>query len=574
LGAGPNARGACAALRQLQRKETIVGKKNGLIGLSLGLLVLFSTPVPAQAPGAGASASGKLMALLALPDLLKTLDSIEAIAALIAPDEVQPGMLRAQLGGMLGDPTLENLDATRPVCLLVFTPQPGNPKPPVALYIPAKNAAPYDQMAAAFGAQAEFDSGTLIVAQTPEELAFGKAKLDTYKKVATQGLTEDLRLFVSLEDVMASYGFFIDMGVQQMLMMMEQGLQEAGGELGAAGQLETGLIAMRAYAKVLRSMLGQSKNVEIGLSLSKSDIDAKIVYRPKSRNSVAEFLGGSKPTRSPVFSHIAAPYSLAYVAQIDTARTKAFFETVLGDLSSSDPKLKELLTDDVKAVVTDYLSVFTGSVAATMGSGNSPFGYTFSATVKSETEVLSVLDKALKLYEPGGALNKLMSSMGLFTKASLAKSVRQSGGANVHCVAVDYDLGELPEESRKILDLMPKSYDLAVVGGFLVGSTTPETTDALIVRAKAGGGDVALKSFSHYGDGKNFYMDLDLAHVVESIVAFVPGGIDQDVEKALGALKDAPPVIASGSLHGGRAVKEFRIPVELITRIAKAAEGS
>ena len=551
-----------------------MGKKNSLVGLSLGLLVLFSSSVQSQAPGAGASSSGKLMALVALPKLLETLDSIEAIAALMAPDEVQPGMLRAQLGEVLGDPTLENLDATRPVCLLVFTPQPGNPKPPVALYIPAKNASPYDQMAGAFGAQAEFDSGTLIVGQTPEEVAFGKAKLGTYKEVAAQGLTEDLRLFVSLEDVMTSYGFLIDMGIQQMMVTVQQGLQEAGEEVGGAAQLETGLLVMRAYAQVLRSMLSQSKNVELGLSLSKTAIDAKVVYRPKAETSVAEFLGGSTPTRSPVFSHITAPYSLAYAAQIDSARTKGFLDTLVGQVSSSDPKLKEMLTDAFKAIMTDYLDVFTGSVAATLGAGNSPFGYTFAATVKSEAEVLTVMEKALKLYEPGGALDKFMSSMGFSTTASLAKSVRQSGGANVHRMALKYDLGEdLPEESKKILETMPKSYDLAVVGGVLLGSSTPEATDAMITRAKGGGGDVPLKSFSHYGEGKSFYMDLDVSRFVDSLVAFVPGGVAGDVEKALGVLRDAPPVMASGALHSGRAVKELRIPVELITRIARAREN-
>lgn len=547
-------------------------KQGGWIVLTIGLLAFNAAPVAGQ-PGGGEA--GKLMAFVALPKIVETLTSVERIGAQVAPDEVQPGMLVGQLGAMLGDPTFENLDKSRPICLFVFTPEPGNPKPTIAVYIPAKNAAPYDQSIAALGMQSTFESGTLVAGESPEAVEYGKGKLAVYNKIVAQGITDDVRLYVSFEDVMNSYGFLIDMGLQQMLSMMEQGLQEAGGAGVQNPQIAMGLMFTRAYAQLARNILRQSKNMQFGLSLSEGSLDGKVSYRPKSGTAVAEVLSGTAPTRSPVLSHMIAPYSIGYAAQIEPARIKAFIDHLIGEVSAADPKLKELITDDVRSTMSKFLDETGGAFAATLGGRGSLFNYAVSGTIKSEEGMLAAMEDALKLYHPGGPFAKLMGE-GLKVEPKLTRNVRQSGGANVHRSDFKYDYGELgiPEESKALFEAMPTSYELAVIGGFFVGGTVPATVDGLITRAKAGGGEVPFKSFAHYGDGKSFYMDMDVGRFVGDILGFLPGGPDEDLERIAEILKGAPPVMASGSLFGGKAVKEFHLPMDIVTRVAGAARGA
>ena len=164
----------------------------------------FSPSLRAQPVEKAGNAPTVLMTLT-LPRLLETLTTFEEIAAQVIPEEIRPGMLRGQLGQMLGDPELANLEPGKPVVLLLTEPSPASPVPGYVLFIPAKAAAPFDQALGVFGLQTAYVDGVLVVAQDPEALTAGRANLKHYKLAEKSASKVDLSLDIDVETALRIY---------------------------------------------------------------------------------------------------------------------------------------------------------------------------------------------------------------------------------------------------------------------------------------------------------------------------------------------------------------------------------
>jgi hypothetical protein len=62
----------------------------------------------------------QLLGYAVVPDVIKTIGTVEKIAIEIDPVKYRPNMLKMQIGILLGDPYLQKIDASRPVLAMLF----------------------------------------------------------------------------------------------------------------------------------------------------------------------------------------------------------------------------------------------------------------------------------------------------------------------------------------------------------------------------------------------------------------------------------------------------------------------
>ena len=146
--------------------------------------------------------------LLAIPNIDTLFQHLDAISKAFNP-QAQPGQIKAIVGFKLGDPALANFDLTKPVVFMVFKAPAATgagAEPPSAIFIPAKAASPYDQMAQQMQMQSAFKDGVLIIAKTEEGLKLGQTQLPAYGKVAAAKIGADIRIWTSVTNLLSTYG--------------------------------------------------------------------------------------------------------------------------------------------------------------------------------------------------------------------------------------------------------------------------------------------------------------------------------------------------------------------------------
>ncbi len=529
------------------------------------------------APAAGVSVpkpvdfgSDLVNAAVILPNPARLIQRAEAVVRAFVPDEVQPGMLLAQAGEMLGDPDLAALDAGKPVVALVLASKDPNAPPPVVLMLSVKDAKPYEALLQAQGLAAKAADGLLLGALTPDALAAAEGFVPAYRKIAQDPGACDLRVYGSLERLLQAYG-------PMVYGMADTALGQLGALMalapGAGAQGAGAMKMLRLEVKGLMALLGQMGELQLDLTLSADAVRVDAIATSKAGSALAGLLAAAPPARNPCLALLAAPAAMRGAFQFDGARLGAF-ATQLAGLFANDPDMKALLHPEFLESVTAMGTWFGGSTAMAMRApdGKGMVNDTVMA-VKDEAACLASMEKTMALFAPGGAWEQLYKDMGLPVSMALKKDARKHGVVPVHRFKISVQKAEgMTAEQLEQMQGMMKDMEFAFAKGYYLASQDAASLDALIDRAMGTGTTAApeLHAATVFGAGRHGYLDMDLVGILKAGMAMA-GPAAAPAAGLFADVKPGEPMTMALTVGDGRALAQMRMPLATYIDMAKSA---
>lgn len=483
-----------------------------------------------------------------VPDLLGTLGRIEAIAALFAPGQMPPGSLKAQLGGMLGDPGLANFTG-KPVIVVVG---PGAPTPSFALLVPATDPQKYLDAGVNFGMLlGKAVDGIAVLTQTPDGEILGEKVAKTYGNLIKTLPKGDIRLLIAPDKLMATYGGMLGMMAQMAAAQSPQP------QLAKILGLEVaGLMAVAADISA----------VQLDLNLDPVAIGEELTISAKPGSELAKALAAPAAA---VGQRAAArlsnePSLMAMSGRVNHEAASKYVGNLLR-LLKAKPEGQALITDEVIAVVEGYGAGLTGDTAMRMRSSETqPLLWEGLSSTSDSAKAEASIEKMTALFTGKGAIADLYREMGV--TMSLDKGVRKSpSGVSVHAMKVTIDETKMPPEQAAQMKAM-SGYELAVTKGWVVMAQDPASLDALIAGTGKGMTTNAEKAL---GAGRNLYADIDLIGFVRAAMKMSGTGMDAMIP----ATKPGEPMSIATTTADGRSLIEIKWPLAPFVELMKAAQG-
>jgi hypothetical protein len=504
----------------------------------------IAVPVPMAMPDETA------YAVAVIPDLLTTLTRIEAIAGQFAPPgQMKPGMLKQQLGNMLGDPGLANL-ANKPVVVVVG---PGAPTPSFALLVPANNPQAYLDAGVNFGMLlGKAVDGIAVLTQTPDGEILGEKVAKTYPALIKDATKGDIRLLIAPDKLLSTYG-----GMLGMMMQMAAAQNPAGPEAAKLTGLQ--LAGMMA---VIADVAG----VQIDLRLDPVAIGEEVTIAAKPGSGLAKVLTAPAPAEG---QRAAArlgnePTLLSMSGRFNYAAMGAYAGNLLRSLKAK-PELQELITDDVVAAAETFGAGLSGDSAFRLRTTDTaPLQWEGLYASSDSAKAEAYFEKMITLMTGDSPLAKLNRETGVTT--TLAKAARTSpSGVPVHAIGVTIDETKIPPEQAGMVKSL-SSYELAVTKGWVVLAQDPKSLDALIAGTGKGMTTTAEKAI---GAGRHVYGDLDLIGFIRAIMKLSGTGMDAMIP----ATKPGEPMSVASTTTDGRTLVEIKWPLAPFVELMKAAQG-
>jgi len=540
------------------------------IGLIFSVaLCLRAAEVPAT-PQPGDLGSAEIAAYIAIPNLSATMATAEQVAKDVNPN-FQPGMLKMLLGMRLNDPGLANL-GNGPVALFMFKAPPlakgAIPdEPPVALFIPAKAAAPYNQGLAAAGLKTAFADGLLIAAKTPELLAKAQAQLPAYKNLAAAAVQADVRVYANIATLLGTYGQALDGAMESIPQTFANMPQPPNSKK----KPEAVAKLLTLEAKGIAVFLKQINEAQLDLQLKPDALMQTQIITAQSGTALADLLNSQPlPGQSKTAALLSDKSLLKMINHTQPAALKAFLNSFLASLQK-DPAFTALITPDFGANLLGWLDAFGGDFAMSYVT-ILPLKMEMAMTVTDNNKALSAVEKSMAMFGPTSSFGKIYSDMGLAFNPKLQKDVRKHATESVNRMDFNIDLSNIPpEEAAKMeeLKMMPKEMELSFVNNMEVASTSPADLDTLIDKALAGPAAkpaAPLAAAKVFGEDKQFYCDMDLIGLIKAAVLAQPGN---PMAMFAAMLKDYEPVAIAGSCTGGQLKIQSRMPLAPFMDIAK-----
>jgi hypothetical protein len=543
------------------------------IPLSLLTLVAVLSGASCTHDGGGASApvagplelkSKDVLGYLAIPSLNRALKEISAIANLFAPGQVTPEKMKAQLGAMLGDPTLENLELEKPlVVLLVKGKQAGAPPAP-ALVLPVKKKEALEQAVTGMGMKSQFEGGLFMVALSDPEVLGAPATLTgSYREIAGAGISRTARLQLQLGSLMTPLRPMIEQGISQWIQMFQSLAAAANGS--TAEQARSTASILEAEARGLLGLLDQCEVAQIDLDLGGQSIGIDKVVSAKPGTALHDFLRQSSRSPSPLTVLPEAERFLAGALRCDSKSMGVLFKQLV-DEAAKGPDGAALA--ESAAMFLELGNWWGGLAAFGMGPGKE-VGFTidYDMEVLDETKFLAAIEKGMGMLAPGGALSQLYSGMGLELTAKLAKAAREHAGVPVHRWNLSLEAkdpkGPLAANLGMLKAFM-KDMELAVVKGHGLMSGDPARLDAMIEQAKSGAAkELPLKARKTFGPGRQGYFDYDLIGLLKVVQGLMPQGPEStNMKRDLDKVKARDPMIIAITFGSGSVQAQVNIPLQ------------
>jgi hypothetical protein len=521
-------------------------------------------------------ASDQVMAYVTIPDLGTMLEHMESIAAAFAPPgEFQPGMIKMQVGGMLGDPGLIHLDGAMPLVLMVFKADtPGEP-PQVAGFMKHNEAAPYGETLAGTGMQFKVNDGVLTLAQTPEALATAEKEVSEYRKIAATGVKNDLRVTLHMDRLMDTYGALVRSQVDQMAGMITG--MSAMGQPGTPGPAEMAPLGkvLKLEVKGILAILEQIDVVQYDVSLSANAIELDEIVAAKAGTAMADLLSTRPAGQNRSLSLLSEPGYVTMASQGDPKKLSAFLAHILTQLSK-DPEAAEFLTPELISMFADMGDCYAGDTALTVRQAEgSPFVSESVMAVKDEAKCLELMEKGMSILSPGSGFGKMYEDMGMKFSFDFEKDARNRAGVAVHRFKTTVDMENVPEmQAAQMKTMLPKDTEFAFVKGYYLASQVPAALDKMIDAAQAGtpSGGATLHAMRTFGDKQLVYFDLDFVGLMQASMAMMPQGMPNPMAPLLEGVSSTEPIVGAASCADGRARIQAKIPLGPFIQIAQRAQ--
>lgn len=527
--------------------------------------------VPAQEAQGGDPArlrAADALGYIVVPDLEALLGHVEAASNAIAPDASAPGAAREGLAKALGVPGLEGL-AARPLLLVLLKAQGPMAPPRPVLFVPVKDAKPYETTVANLGWKSRTAPGLLIAASTPDGLAASAPLQAEYKRIAGAGIAHDMRVFLDLGRIMDAYGPLMQMGMDAALAPKPSpspGQKSAGLSAGAAALL-------KVEAKAFVALLGQIAQVQWDMDLQGESLVSDTALSARAGTALQDLARMAPASGNRAAALLSGSGVMTAAYQLDPARLAAFLTAIVKE-SATDPGAAEVLTPEVLGLIDQAATAYGGQAAYRMAAA--PGGLNVEAVVEvtDEARTLAMIENGLSLLAPGGAWANLIADTHM--TMTLQKAARRHAGVTVHRMKVKMTGKPLTPEEKAAQAPFLRDTEFAITKGYYLSAQDPAGLDALIDRAAAGapaGGGLTLRSAQAFGEGRHGYVDYDLIGLMKAVSLATPPV--KGAPNPFVSLPDsADPMLSAVTFADGRIRWQSKLPLRSFALMSEAAKKS
>ena len=546
-------------------------------GISLpAVLVVASLPVAgctSGTDGTGASVPKALSAdspmvtgYVALPSLDRAIDGFVALAEELLPGVISKERVKEQIGALLGDPTLEYLDTTRPIVLVLLSGTPPGP-PPWAILASVKEGAPYGQMVTAMEMQAKQDGGLLMVAGAAEVLEQDATLRAVYDRVRGAEIGETARLYLDTGRLLDAYGPLVDAQISAMEQLLPAGRAEAPGGVDFASMVEI----LKLEVMGLKKLLSLVAEVQLGLEVGGQGVRCDTILVAKQGSSLARCFARSARLR-PEFPALEQKGFVEATYAIDPQGISDVMKDVLDDISR-DPTGARFVSSELTSLLTNMAGWWTGTAATSVDlAGGTDVEFEFVMGVKDEQKFLEMMEQSVALYQPGSPFHEVYQQLGMDYSSKLERNVREHAGVAVHRLSVSVKADPQKLGPAAALASMDMTGEMAVVAGRAVMSHDAAGLDRLVDSARSGGAgeEFALASRKAFGAGRHAYVVYDVFGLLRDLAQSMPEGLGKTMfQGVVGAISSNVPLVGAVTFQENRARLEGKLPVEFLKEFAK-----
>jgi len=451
----------------------------GVLAWSAGA---YAAPAAGRLVGAPPQPIPNAKVAIRIARLDQLLPDLEAFLKPLAPS-MNAAAIRAQIGNMLGDPTLANLDQTRPIAFVVFELPKGTTEPlGIAALLPVKNDA-YVKTFQARGVLTYLPQGgkTLLLAQGEPTMVLARQNMKSLEALVNEAVPGDVMAYVDLAGLMTRFEKEINGGLRQLTMAM----QAAGQPAGAAQLLD---LEVRALASVLRDI----QDVALRLDVTGQALDISKSLQAKAGSGLAPVL--DQPAVNPaVLGFLPGKGAITGIVSMNDATAKyaqAKMDEVLAQANTSPS-----LTAEQRATLKDFIGramSLQKTVAADILFADATTGGLSGVTVSEVTDpgaYLSFMREQEALMKKSGLLS-MYQGMGMDMQIKFEEKVRTHNDVPIHRFTQKFDMkgmAGMPPEAAGFMSMFTNlSTELAVVGNYVIGGLGGgQQIDAVIDAVKA-----------------------------------------------------------------------------------------
>lgn len=519
-------------------------------------LCCWRSAAAAAIPAPAAIADETAFLVVYIPDLLATIDHLEAAAVAVNPASLR-GMMKMGLGMTLGDPEFKAF-GKGPVALVMG---PGMPKPTFALILPTTNAQGYIDALTVMGTMGKAVGNNVVLSELPDGLELGERIVAKLGDIGAKPVQGDIRVLVAFDRVMQNYGAFLS----QMAMM-------AGAMAGKqAGQAEmTKLLPL--YAAALQMIGGEVAMHQIDLGFNAQAITIDTITEAKPGSPLAKALIAPAAMKSASEQRL-GPDGGAVMGSLcmNVPALGGYAKHVLGELMKR-PEAKNLIPAEMPAIIDLAMKAYTGDCAMRLRGGEAKGPAFNTQAIYQVTDGTAALDAHFKgvelFFSDKNALGKMYQAMGITCVAT--RDARSVGTTKVHTLAMKMDAAKQPAaQGEQMQRLMPPT-ELAVDKNFLLLAQGGAIDGMLKAPAKG----PTLKARTVHGPGHAGYLDLDPAGLALVFTGMMPFPVSDTTVTKLKAITTDQLFTGAADIDAGRARWTLTLPTKPMADIGKAFEGA
>ncbi len=523
----------------------------------------------------------KLLGYAVLPDITKTLDTIEKIAIETDPVNFMPNMLKMQAGMFIGDPALQNIDHARPVLVMLFYRgrNEANMKkesPRIAIFIPVKNSDIAGKMIPKIKFPSMQIDNLIIVSDFQPIIPHAKNEIPLYREIAEKQLKCDVRLMVKINNITETFNTELNELLKKMQTSMEK-KELLPFKSNEAGNLT--ITAAKVFMYGIFDIIQQSKDYQLDITLNESMIAFESEHSAVRDTALYSFFDASAPDKNKCLSLLPGSGLLVYAGYFDVKKTKLFIESILAEAVGRDPGLQKNLEEGFISAYLKSLDLYLGEIALQYGlldDGKIQLNIAYS-TDKTEKDFLALQNSFTKIYS---AIYSNPASG--FKEYTFQENVRSYKGVNIHRTSLktnfpkDTQTGKTNIITKMFGDEMMTEY--AVTRGFILASTDQKTLDKIIDNTLSGGSDITLEAMKSFGPGMDSYTDIKIIDLIEQVIkTMTPQIINGDMEDKTGSMpqmfaglsREERLILASGKYSNGVSYSKYKVSTRMITELLK-----
>lgn len=510
--------------------------------------------------------SGSLVSF-SVPDLHQTIEILQGYADRIMPEN-ESIQLKAQIGGMLGDPELS------------FIPEGGGAAvvwDGVTWYAVVQcdpesqtldNLSPLTK---SLQVQSLVQDRLLILSKTQPGLDQGKNQATACAAALLKSDQAGGVVRMQTAKLIERFRPQINMGIAMLPAMMMKGSPAV--PEGQKNPMQNMGRILEGEMRILVSIFSQIDSLDLSIIPRADSLEYQYLFSAKKDTRLHTLITAPDVlTPDPAISvAYLEPGMMALEMFVGNPEALATFLKGETEQLAQEMFLDPEVTENWITMMELWTDFFSGSVAETIQlDPESGFSLGYIGSVTNEEAMVSSLETISELMEP---IMGFYEDMGIPMKMDLQLNSREYKGTAVHQYDFSYELDNMdPQmaEQFQVLQMSQMDSELALKNNRILWTMGTQSLDKLLDRMDSGNAlGTSMYAHSIYPEGALYYFDLDMSAYMDFIVSYMPDEAAFDIFNTLSeGLQDSPPLSGATFKQDNRVLMSIRLPFEFIEMIA------